>query len=63
MITPERTRLYVIPLGFIENDVALNLLLHNQAAPVICGCTSDDVQYDIEQRYRRAEDKPPHPIA
>ncbi len=27
----ERTRLYVISNGFIENDVALNLLLHNQA--------------------------------
>ncbi len=26
-----RTKLYVIPCGFIENDVALNLLLHNQA--------------------------------
>jgi len=27
----DRTRLYIISLGFIENDVALNLLLHNQA--------------------------------
>src|SRR4030042_531246 len=27
----DRTRLYLIPLGFIENDVALNRLLHNQA--------------------------------
>jgi glyoxylase-like metal-dependent hydrolase (beta-lactamase superfamily II) len=26
-----KTRLYVLPLGFIENDIALNLLLHNQA--------------------------------
>jgi len=26
-----KTRLYVVPLGFIENDLALNLLLHNQA--------------------------------
>jgi len=26
-----RTRLYVLPFGFIENDVALNILLHNQA--------------------------------
>ena len=25
------TRLYILPLGYIENDVALNLLLHNQA--------------------------------
>lgn len=31
MVTPNRTRLYVIPFGFIENDVALNILLHNQA--------------------------------
>lgn len=26
-----RTRLYVLPFGFIENDVALNILLYNQA--------------------------------
>jgi glyoxylase-like metal-dependent hydrolase (beta-lactamase superfamily II) len=29
--TPEHTRLYVLPFGFIENDIALNILLHNQA--------------------------------
>lgn len=31
MVTGNQTRLYILPLGFIENDVALNLLLHNQA--------------------------------
>lgn len=27
----QRTKLYVLSMGYIENDVALNLLLHNQA--------------------------------
>jgi hypothetical protein len=31
-----------------------NLLLRNQPHDSICGCNHDDVQYDIEQRYRRA---------
>jgi N-acyl homoserine lactone hydrolase len=31
MESRNRTRLYVLPFGFIENDVALNILLHNQA--------------------------------
>ena len=35
------TRVYVIPLGFIENDIALNLLLHNQA--------------DIDDKHKRTE--------
>ncbi len=35
------TRLYVISLGFIENDIALNLLLHNQA--------------DSDDKYKKAE--------
>jgi len=31
MIQNSHTRLYILPLGYIENYVALNLLLHNQA--------------------------------
>jgi len=31
MSASENTKLYILPLGYIENDVALNLLLHNQA--------------------------------
>lgn len=31
VVSKNRTRLYVLPFGFIENDVALNILLHNQA--------------------------------
>lgn len=31
MAINNKTRLYILPLGYIENDVALNLLLHNQA--------------------------------
>lgn len=27
----EKTKLYILPLGYIENDLALNLALHNQA--------------------------------
>lgn len=32
-----------------------NLLLRGQSQPAISGTTHDDVQYDIEQRYHRAE--------
>lgn len=31
MVDDKRTKLYVLPLGYIENDIALNLLLHNQS--------------------------------
>lgn len=31
MSASKRTRVYILPLGYIENDIALNLLRHNQA--------------------------------